>query len=1003
MRARRTRSSCLIGVSRAIAVAVCLLLAPVGVDAGFWESFEGPLPSWRIVDGDASHKITRHQRVDSPVHSGAWSESITVEASGGSYLHAALDVPPVALIDELELGIWVRSDRPGIQLLARVVLPRSIDPVTQKPVTLLLHGSVSQLAGRWERLHLREIRTAMARQVRIARSDNVSRATDKRLAFDIREAYIDQVRLNIYGGSGSTTIWIDDLAINGYVEVDLPLNTVARDHPSNAVQRDGEVNSPGPSQREREDRSLRVASHWQPGAASESSLSQGGEHRRRHSQIAPVAWESTMLASAGKPLLPRIVEYRGEPLAHLRSLGFNAAWLENPPSLALLEEASTAGMWLVCPAPAIGTPPFKNPIEPILCWHVGRELSRRDLRITADRVTHLRRVDTTARRPVCAQVVSNIEAFSRHVDLLLLDRKVIGTSLDMEDYFHWLSASRQLARPGAAFWAKLYDRAPDDYIEQAKALGLEESSPHVADWQSLRRMALGAVAHGVRGLVFASDSRLDGDDPLTRQRAAQYELLNLELSLIEPWAAAGRFSTTVESNDESVKAYVLQSDHTRLVLPLRSETTAGKHVQRDVGGRTPSRSLRFVVPGVPDVNRAYELSVGGLRPLTSVRIAGGKSVTLDSGAVGTLIVLTSDPRVTGELNRRIAKIRKRAAELTHLLAAELTRDTDATLRASARIPAAAVQPPVSEASRSLQQSRTALDGGDHHGSIRAAHAAIGAVEIARQAALPHFGILQHQDTTFSVPLDQRFNMLPASAATGSRLARASWSVNRLSGGDCENLRQMVQAGWRNVEFPQQGLATDVQLSSHFPVAGRTSLHLRAAPVAGASSPRLVESPPVWIETAAVPVRAGEIVQIQGAVRVTRPIRGGVDKLLVFDSLGGKDLGLRFGAADSWQRFVIYRAAAQTGNVSVTFALSGVGEAWIDEVTIQTAATLPPTSTGPGSSTGPALPSRPIHPADSQGPRFPPNAGRPLATQPSVQSVPAAGSGPVDPFAGVPLQ
>ena len=35
---------------------------------------------------------------------------------------------------------------------------------------------------------------------------------------DAREAYVDQVLLNVYGGPGTTNVWIDDLEIAGYAE-----------------------------------------------------------------------------------------------------------------------------------------------------------------------------------------------------------------------------------------------------------------------------------------------------------------------------------------------------------------------------------------------------------------------------------------------------------------------------------------------------------------------------------------------------------------------------------------------------------------------------------------------------------------------------------------------------------------------------------------------------------------------------------------------------------------
>jgi hypothetical protein len=45
------------------------------------------------------------------------------------------------------------------------------------------------------------------------------------------------------------------------------------------------------------------------------------------------------------------------------------------------------------------------------------------------------------------------------------------------------------------------------------------------------------------------------------------------------------------------------------------------------------------------------------------------------------------------------------------------------------------------------------------------------------------------------------------------------------------------------------------------------------------------------------------------------------------------LAQRIGESTAWREFTLYRAAPRDGNVTVTFALSGMGEAWLDEVTV----------------------------------------------------------------------
>jgi hypothetical protein len=67
------------------------------------------------------------------------------------------------------------------------------------------------------------------------------------------------------------------------------------------------------------------------------------------------------------------------------------------------------------------------------------------------------------------------------------------------------------------------------------------------------------------------------------------------------------------------------------------------------------------------------------------------------------------------------------------------------------------------------------------------------------------------------------------------------------------------------------------------------------------------------------------------------VKGSVDGLLVFDSLGGPALAERVGPSGQWRRLVLYRIVpgdAAGEPLTVTFALTGLGEARIDDVSIR---------------------------------------------------------------------
>ena len=186
----------------------------------------------------------------------------------------------------------------------------------------------------------------------------------------------------------------------------------------------------------------------------------------------------------------------------------------------------------------------------------------------------------------------------------------------------------------------------------------------------------------------------------------------------------------------------------------------------------------------------------------------------------------------------------------------------------------------------------------------------------------------------SSPATVAFRTLPWQAEL---LAIAnSNGVNQLVGGDFEDVGVMDQAGWRRFQNPAPDVYCDVRLAQAAAHSGRLGVLLVAHPAHAEMPDLLLETPPVWLTSPAVPVEAGTLVRIHAWVRVSQPITGSVDGLLVVDSLGGEPLAERIVQTHgSWREVNLYRVAPESGAVSVTFALTGLGEVALDNVTIHT--------------------------------------------------------------------
>src|SRR5439155_11729795 len=100
-----------------------------------------------------------------------------------------------------------------VQLMARVVFPRSIDRGSGQPITSLLRGDPYSDVGQWQQLTIRDIGRLLEQETRSLRTQFGSQ-------LDPREAYIDLIVLNAYSAPGNIDVWIDDLQIDGYVNLD---------------------------------------------------------------------------------------------------------------------------------------------------------------------------------------------------------------------------------------------------------------------------------------------------------------------------------------------------------------------------------------------------------------------------------------------------------------------------------------------------------------------------------------------------------------------------------------------------------------------------------------------------------------------------------------------------------------------------------------------------------------------------------------------------------------
>jgi hypothetical protein len=871
-----------------------LVLFAARAAAQLRDSFEGPQPTWSLKEADCGVRVLTHERSYRDARSGQASEHIRLALGSGTYAFLVQPIGKAPLIREFQPSLFVKADRPNLQLLARVVLPRTIDRGTGQPISSWLRGDVYSDVGNWQQLAIKDVGRLMALEV-------VSLRTQHGRDIDEREAFVDLIVINAYTAQGTTELWLDDLEIEGYVNLD--------------EQSDAQI-SRRPSDLE--------------GAAGIGREVSSGTSRSSAEPPLPVVQGSLVLAR-GRPLMIRAIQHQGEPLEWLKSLGFNTIKLSASPSAAELTEARQLGLWLIAPPPYADARVQPGAYDGVLAWSLGSRLGDRDLAATEELAREVHSFDPHQDRPLLAGVDARLADYSRLANLLLVERPMLGTTQELADLRPWLLTRPRLARAGTPVLAAVQTQRSARLGEQLVLFGRGAAWEEDVDPQQLRLAAFQAIAAGARGLIFPAEPGSGGlsiDNGPAALRTDSLRLLNMELRLLEPWIAAGQVTEELAGAGGGVQVSVLQTERSRLLV-----LTQHAPAQQFVLGPPPRGSLSVMVPGVGISERAYHVSLAGVKPLKVSHTGGGARITLDDAPHAAAIVVTQDPLALHHLNRTLAEFRQEAARLRYDVAARrLVRvvEIDRLLSESDHsLPQSAAW--LREAQAHLEQAQRLFESSD----FESTHAAVAKAEnLLAQVRRGHW---EQTAAAFpspaASPCISQFTTLPLHWAAAERIRLGQWQPNVQAAGDMESLDAMLKAGWRQQRQTPPGIAGDVSLSLADPHAGRSALRLQAWTADPEQAPRTLDHPLIWITSSPVPIRQGQLVRIHGWANVPRQLTASDEGLLVFDSIGGAELGDRIRATQGWREFTLYRAVPQSGELAVTFALTGLGEASLDDLSI----------------------------------------------------------------------
>ena len=893
--------------------------------------FESPKVFWTKAGADAVFEEIAHASSDQGAHDGQRSEYLQINAKEGSFIHYQYPVGKAPIGDELVSKVWVKANRPGIQLLARVVLPNERDPNNlEYRMTTTIRGEPYRNASRWQSIDV-------GRPVALLKQQQQLLQAQLKRPINIADAYVDVLILNVYAGPGMGEIWIDDLEI-GPVSADPKFQPALRPN-------DGDV--PG--------KTTNIARPTSRGQA--------------------VEFNGNQLLVGGRRFLMLAINHSNTPMRTLHQAGFNTIFVDYSTDPANLKQASDLGMW-IAPKLRVLSDDAKLASNEGIAREIGRYADSDAVllhylggTLPFEQAAAIGRAAQVVRaadpgRPVTADVWDGMLPFSRNLNMLGVHRWPLMTTLELPKYREWLELRRNLANPDTYVWTWIQNHLPDWHAQvMYDRNGADDfREPVGPQAEHLQLLTYTALAAGARGLGVWSDRWL-ADSHQGRDRLLMCALLNQELEMIEPLLVTAGDPQWISTSSPDVKAAVMQTSKGVLVLPLWQ----GKGAQF-VPGQAAVSKLTFIVPQVPQSMQCWEVTPGEVRGIKTKRVPGGTEVTIPEFGLSTALVFTGDTQQIVRFQEMSRTRRQQAAQWTYDMALYELEKVVAVERQLEQqghtLPDAAAL--INDAQNRLGAAKKLWDNRLFSEAYREAQRGLRPVRILMRAQWD--AAVKGLDSPVASPYAVSFFTLPRHWQLMDQVGKSVTTPNVLPGGDFEIMPERKQDAWKleeqtldavtliatretgvlapvltdNDAKKKAGTKKDAedklkkgpQTRADVPPEGKQCAMLQIKAKNPQTAPSALERTLLAITSPPVQLQPGSLVQISGKICIPTPITASADGALFYDNIGGEPFAVRLTEPTGWKKFTFYRRVPSSGTVQVTLALTGIGTVYFDDVRIE---------------------------------------------------------------------
>jgi len=565
----------------------------------------------------------------------------------------------------------------------------------------------------------------------------------------------------------------------------------------------------------------------------------------------------------------------------------------------------------------------------VLAWNIGDDLNKPEHIEAALKVQKEIRALDPQKRPVMFDAINRYEEFAKIPDMWCAyayalvrpamhappARKPTG----LQQYGEWLNAMRLLGRDDGLFWT--WTQCHVQIWYSAKFLnGTSEDKWRPScfpDGDHLRLIAAHAISAGCRGFMWFVAWYFQ-DSHLGRDRYARASIIGCELDVVGSLIAQGRVGARLRTSDPSVWATPIDFPGGRLICLIK--TGDFYHYQPDAA-RVRDVTVDVGVPG-----RVLQIGAD-VQELPEATC---------SFALTNWLLVTEDEGVLEGVRTRHAQV---VADMSEFAAEEL----------QARL-------------TKVEPAFQALDGGGD--ALNVARRCLARAQAARTAGKTSIAIALCDEGLTELRAEQHrawqrmwygdlidvglretemgdFYLLPKMADTVASLRKGAWGVSQLRNGAFEE-----DAGWGGAKLGHD-TSGKVSLVNAAGRGGTRALRLAS------SSPTIYEGQPQdWVTANVVSdkisAKDGEFVEIAAWVRIPqafeRTSRGVTVALFAYTGEGKRIKGYgaqqleapRVEATDGWEqmRLIVPLRSPEIASVAARLAVCGVGEVFIDDVTVR---------------------------------------------------------------------